>query len=90
MQSRTTVMAETAAVPATDSLHQNFNTAHRGTEFIQHVMEESIRLWYAHAKARATLLKGRLAPSSAMARVLQQLRLHQQAEREGVHRELLG
>ena len=30
MQSRITVMAETAAVPATDSLHQNFNTAYRG------------------------------------------------------------
>ena len=49
-----------------------------GTEFLRHVVEESIRIWYAHAKARATLLKA-----------LQELRLHQQAEREGVQRELL-
>ena len=48
-----------------------------GTEFI-HVIEESIRVWYAHAKARAMLLK-------LMAWVLQELHLHQQAEREGPH-----
>ena len=59
-----------------------------GTQFIRHVIEESIRVWYAHAKARATLLKAR--PGSTMAWVLQELRLHQQAEREGVQRELLG
>ena len=52
-------------------------------------MEESIRIWYAHAKARATLLKARLGPGSTMAWALQKLRLHQQAEREGVQRELL-
>ena len=46
--------------------------------------------WYAHAKARATLLKARLGPGSTMAWALQELRLHQQAEREGVQRELLG
>ena len=34
-----------------------------GTEFLRHVVEESIRVWYAHAKARATLLKARLAPA---------------------------
>ena len=61
-----------------------------GTEFIRHVIEESIRVWYAHAKARATLLKARLGPGSTMAWVLHELRLHQQAEREGVQRELLG
>ena len=61
-----------------------------GTEFIRHVIEESIRVWYAHAKARATLLKARLGPGSTMAWVLQELHLHQQAEREGVQRELLG
>ena len=60
-----------------------------GTEFIRHVIEESIRIWYAHAKARATLLKARLGPGSTMAWALQELRLHQQAEREGVQRELL-
>ena len=26
-----------------------------GTEFIRYVIEESIRVWYAHAKVRATL-----------------------------------
>ena len=61
-----------------------------GTEFIRNVIEESIRVWYAHTKVRATLLKARLGPSSTMAWVLQELRLHQQAEREGVQRELLG
>ena len=61
-----------------------------GTEFIRHVIEESIRVWYAHAKARATLLKARLGAGSTMAWVLQELHLHQQAERDGVQRELLG
>ena len=60
-----------------------------GTEFLRHVIEESIRVWYAHAKARASLLKARLGPGSTMAWALQELRLHQQAEREGVQRELL-
>ena len=41
-----------------------------GTEFICHVIEESIRVWYAHANARATLLKARLGPNSTMAWVL--------------------
>ena len=31
-----------------------------GTQFIRNVVEESIRVWYAHAKARTTLLKARL------------------------------
>ena len=35
-----------------------------GTEFLCHVVEESIRIWYAHAKARATLLKARLGPAA--------------------------
>ena len=60
-----------------------------GTEFIRHVIEESIRVRYAHAKVHATLLKARLGPRSTMAWVLQELRLHQQAERDGVQRELL-
>ena len=58
-------------------------------EFIRHVVEESIRVWYAHAKARATLLKACLGLGSTMAWALQELHLHQQAEREGVQRELL-
>ena len=61
-----------------------------GIEFMRNVIGESIRVWYAHAKARATLLKARLGPNSTMAWVLQELRLHQQAERVGVQRELLG
>ena len=31
-----------------------------GTEFIRHVIEDSIRVWYAHARALASLLKARL------------------------------
>ena len=61
-----------------------------GTEFTRHVIEESIRILYADAKARATLLKARMGPNSMMAWVLQEVRLHQQAEREGVQGELLG
>ena len=38
----------------------------------------------------ATLLEAQLGPNSTMARVLQELHLHQQVEREGVLRELLG
>ena len=60
-----------------------------GTESICNVVEESIRVWYAHAKARNSLLKARLGQGSTMASALQELRLHQQAEREGVQRELL-
>ena len=55
-----------------------------GIGFTRPVIEESIGVWYAHAKARAVLLKARLGPCSTMEWVLQQLRLHQQAEREGV------
>ena len=55
-----------------------------GTKFMRHVIEESIRVWHAHAKARATLLKARMGPNSTMAWVPQELRQHQQAEREGV------
>ena len=45
-------------------------------EFISHVIEESIRVWHAHAKVRATLLKARLGPNSTMAWVLQELHVH--------------
>ena len=61
-----------------------------GTEFLRRVIEESIRVLYAQAKARATLLRARLSPKSMMTWVLQELPLHQQAEREGIPRELLG
>ena len=61
-----------------------------GTEFSCHIIEESIRVWYTHTKAGATLLKARLGPRSTMAWVLQQLSLQQQAELEVMWRELLG
>ena len=60
------------------------------TKFICHVVEESIRVWYAHAKASATLLKAGLSRGSTMAWALQELRLNKQAEREEVQLELLG
>jgi hypothetical protein len=43
------------------------------TEFLRHVIEESIRIWYTHAKAHATLLKARLGPNGTMAWVLHEL-----------------
>ena len=88
-----TVLEQWAAALRTPSMqlaHLECTGPHSlGTEFLRHVVEESIRIWYAHAKARATLLKARLGPGSTMAWALQELRLHQQAEREGVQRELL-
>ena len=77
--------------PSMKQAHMDCSGPHTlGTEFVRHVIEESIRVQYAHAKARTTLLKARLGPNSTMAWVLQELRLHQQTEREGVPRELLG
>ena len=35
-----------------------------GTEFIRHVVEESMRVWYGQAKVLATLLKARPSPGS--------------------------
>ena len=64
---------------------------HRGQDFNEApVIKESVRVWYAHAQARATLVKARLGPNSTMAWALQELRLHQQAGQEGVPRVLLG
>ena len=74
------VMEQWAAALRTPSMqraHMECSGPHTlGTEFIRNFIEESIRVWYAHAKARATLLKARLGPSSTMAWVLQELRLH--------------
>ena len=88
-----TVLEQWAAALRTPSMqlaHLECTGPHSlGTEFLRHVVEESIRIWYAHAKARATLLKARQGPGSMMAWALQELRLHQQAEREGVQRKLL-
>ena len=84
------VMEQWAAALRTPSMQRAhmecFGPHTLGTEFIRNIMEESIRVLYAHAKAQATLLKACLGPSSTMAWVLQELRLHQQAEREGVQR----
>ena len=41
-----------------------------GMEFVRHIIQESIRVWYTHAKARATLPKAQLGPNSSMAWVL--------------------
>ena len=77
--------------PSMQRAHMECSGPHTlGTEFIRHIIEESIQVWYTHAKARATLLIARLGPGSTMAWVLQELRLHQQAEGEGVQREFLG
>ena len=88
------VLEQWAAPLRTPSMlraHMECSRAHTlGTEFVRHVIEESIRVWYAHAKARATWVKARLGPGNTMAWVLQELHLHQQAEREGVQREVLG
>ena len=82
--------AATLRTPSMQRAHLECTGPHAlGTEFLRHVIEESIRVWYAHAKTRATLLKARLGPGSTMAWALQELRLHQQAEREGLQRELL-
>ena len=59
-----------------------------GREFLRHIIEDSPRVWYAHARAPTTPLKACLGPGSTIALVLQELRLHQQAEREGVQREV--
>ena len=81
-----TVLEQWAAALRTPSMqltHLECTGPHSlGTEFLRHVVEESIRIWYAHAKARATLLKARLGAGSTMAWALQELRLHQQAEKE--------
>ena len=77
--------------PSMQRAHMECRGPHTlGTEFIRHAIEESIRVWYAHTKARATLLKARSSPSSTMAWVLQELYPNQQAERGGVWRGLLG
>ena len=77
--------------PSMQRAHMECSGPHTlGTKFIRHVIEKSMRVGYAHAKARATLLRARLGPNGTMAWVLQELRLHQQAEREGVQWELLG
>ena len=88
------VMEQWAAALRTPSMqraHMQCSRPHTlGTEVIRNVIEQFIRVWYRHAKAQATLLKARLGPSSTMAWVLHELRLLQQADREGVQRELLG
>ena len=60
--------------PSMQQAHMECSGPHTlWTEFIRKIIEESIRVWSAHAKARATLLKARLGPGSKMAWVL---RLH--------------
>ena len=63
-----TVLEQWAAALRTPSMqraHMECSGPHTlGTEFIRHVIEESIRVWYAHAKARAMLLKARLGQAA--------------------------
>ena len=62
------VMEQWAAALRTPSMQRAhmecFGPHTLGTEFIRNVIQESIIGWYAHAKARATLLKARLGPST--------------------------
>ena len=63
--------AATLRTPSMQRAHMECSRPHTvGTEFIRHDIEESIRVWYAHAKARATLLKAHLGLNSTMAWVL--------------------
>ena len=63
--------------PSMQQSHMDCSGPHTlGTEFVRHVIEESIRVWCAHATVHATLLKARLGPNSTMAWVLHELRLH--------------
>ena len=75
-----TVLEQWAAALHTPSMqraHMECSGPHAlGIEFIRNVIKGSIRVWYAYAKAHATLLKAGLGPGSTMARVLQELRLH--------------
>ena len=45
-------------------------------------------MWLSHAKAREGLIKARAGRRSTMAWALQELQMHQQAERQGVPRRL--
>ena len=38
-----------------------------GTEFIQQVLNESLKVWLAHAKARTILIKAHSGPQGTMA-----------------------
>ena len=57
-----------------------------GTELIHHVLNELLRAWLAPVQAGATLLKAQVGPRDTMARAIQEVRLHQQTELQGVPR----
>ena len=51
--------------PSMQRAHMQCSGPHTlGTQFIRNIIEESITVWYAHAKTRATLLKVRLGPTT--------------------------
>ena len=53
--------------PSMQQAHMDCSGPHTlGTEFMCHIIEEFTRVWYAHAKARATLLKAWLGLNSKM------------------------
>ena len=63
--------AATLQTPSMQRTHLECTGPHAmGTEFLRHIIEESMRFWYAHAKARATLLKARRRTGSTMALAL--------------------
>ena len=77
--------AAALCTPCMQRAHMECSRPHTPeTEFVRHIIKQSIGVWYTHAKARAMLPRAQLGPNSMMAWVLQELRLHQQAEREGV------
>ena len=47
-------------------------------------------MWLSHAKAREGLIKARAGPMSTMVWAVQELQLHQQAERQGVPKAALN
>ena len=56
------------------------------TAFVWEVLKESQKVWRAHARAHYGLIKAWSGPrgTMAMARALQELQLHQEAEWQGV------
>ena len=54
------------------------------TQYIRQVLTELRCMWLAHAQATATLPKARAGLQGTTAWALQELRPHQQVERQGV------
>ena len=87
----TTVLKQWAAGVATPSLHRartGIAGLHDiGTGFIWRVLNESLKVWLAHTRAGADLIKG---PQGTTAWALRELQLHPLVEQQGVPREALN